>query len=161
MSRSIKLKDNIYLDQTTIKHDYIKVRQTISQKQETAGTLEVLFQEVDINVGDGFELLTNGKVSVKTDKIHHVRITSWIWVERKNSYAWCHLSRNGNDICSQMIPNASTGEVWETIQMTTITPVSKYDQIFPYIYFNVGESSNKVNGGVYGNSVAMIVEAID
>ncbi len=161
MSKSIKLKNNVYFDQTAIKHDYIKVRQTTNQTQVEVGSLEVLFQAVDINVGNAFELLTNGKVRVKTDKIHHVKITSWIWVERKNSYAWCHLSRNGNDLCSQMLPNSPSGEVWETIQMSTITPVSKNDLLFPYIYFNVGESYNQTRGGTYANSVVMIVEAID
>ena len=161
MGKSIKLKNDMYIDQTSIKHDYIKVRQTQDQFTTTVGDMQVLFQAVDINVGNAFELLTNGKVRVKSNKIHHVKITTWIWIERHNSYAWCHLARNSNVLTSYMLPNSPSGEVWESVEMSTITPVSQGDIIYPYIYFNIGENGNSTRGGTYINSVCMIVEAID
>ena len=176
MAKSIKLKNNVYIDSAGVSHNretlksllnklvvpaYIKVRQTTSQSLSTVGSLVVDFQVVDYNVGDCFSL-SNGKVKVISDNVHHVRIHTELWVERGGtSYAWCHIAKNGSDLTSYMVPHNNGGEPWQSVSMEVIVAVSKNDTIQPHVYFNQANASNSVKGGTYSNSVFMTVEKID
>ena len=161
MSESIKLENNIYWDQTSIKHDLIKVCSTQNQTITTAGTLDVTFDTVDLNIGNSFEL-SDGKVKVTNSNIHHVRVTSVMWVERGgSSYALCRNTKNGLILGQYIIPKIISGEYWQSVSIISVFDVSKGDYIYPNIYFNAASSVNKVCGGTYYNSVYLIVEAID
>lgn len=162
MSKSIKFIDNLYWDQTSIKHDLIKVRSTQNQSLTTAGNLIVNFDTVDLKLGNSFEL-SDGKVKVTSSNVHHVRVTSVMWVERGGgSYALCQNSKNGSNVGQYMVPKTNdTTEPWQSVSIISVIDVSNGDYIYPYIYFNVASSSNKVCGGYYYNSVYLIVEAID
>lgn len=61
MSKSIKLKNNLYWDESSIKKNIIKVRQTVDQIASTYN-LSVLFQAVDLRIGNGLELQTMVKL---------------------------------------------------------------------------------------------------
>ena len=176
MAKSIKLKDNTYIDSAGVSHNretlksllnklvvpvYIKVRQTTNQSLSTVGTLDVAFQVVDYNVGDCFSL-SSGKVKITSDTVHHVKIHTEIWIERGGtSYAWCHIAKNGNSLNSYMIPHKNGGEPWQSASMEVIVAVSKNDVIYPSVYFNQAHADNSVKGGTYANSVFMTVEKID
>lgn len=172
MSESIKLENNTYWDQTSIKHDLIKVRSTQNQTITTAGTLDVTFDTVDLNIGNSFELLVDkkdtedkdhiGKVKVTSSNVHHVRVTSVMWVERGgSSYALCRNTKNGENVGQYIVPKVISGEYWHSVSIVSVFDVSKGDYIYPHIYFPAASSANKVCGGTYYNSVYLIVEAID
>lgn len=151
-----------------IQKKYIKVRQTIDQ-QLNSGTMNVVFQAVDVNVGNGFALTAGGYANVTDTSIKKVKVTCQMWVERgSTSYAWCRIYRNnwslsnGREFSSAMIPARNNGDVWQSVTMTTIVDVDSNNPIiYPNVTFNVSSADNKVRGGTYSNSVYMILEAID
>lgn len=161
MSKSIKLQDNVYWDQSSIKHDIIKVRATVNQSKTDVGALEITYGAVDYNIGNSFEL-SSGKVKVKNSNIHHVKVHSVTWVERGGeSYAWYYIRKNKTNIGTYMIPRNNNGDSWQSVAMTTICDVTVGDLIYASVYFNIANANNRVAGGYYTNSVYLIVEAID
>lgn len=160
MAKSIKLKNNYYWSKDSIKQDIIKVIATNDQLYSQVGDVEINFDKTDFNIGNGFEL-RNGKVIVKSNNIHHVRVSLTMWVERyNNSFAWCYLQKSGNMQCSYMVGKSNL-EPWQSIHITTIFAVKQNDSIYPQIYFSEANRDNGVRGGTYSNSVQMVVEAID
>lgn len=142
----------------TFERKYIKVRSTIKQNFTSVGLLEVLFNTVDYNVGNAFQLI-NGKVQVIDSNVHHVKATALLWVERAAGYAWCRLSKNSSIKASYMLDATATSSDWQSIEMSTIIDVTANDYIVPSVYFNTA-ANNDVNG-TYDSAVQMIIEVLD
>lgn len=162
MSKSIKLKNDYYWDQTSIKHDYIKVSATANQTISTASNLNVNFNKVVYKSGNAFQLYNN-KVQVISDKVHHIRVDATLWIQRySTSYAMCYLTKNGGDQCRYMLDRTPSGvNAWQSVQLSTIMEVTKNDFIYPVVYFNAAHANNGLYGGNYSNAVQMTVEVLD
>lgn len=143
---------------------FIRARATSNQQPDTSnGQLNVLFQAVDINNASNYlELKTDGKITVISSDVHHIKVDCTIWVERgSTSYAWCHLWVGSTDICNYMLANRNNGEAWQSVHLSGIASVSYGTQITPNIYFNVNNSANGTMGGTYNGSVVIDVEVLD
>lgn len=162
MANSIKLKNDLYWDQTSIKHDYIKVKATTNQTIATAGNMNVNFDTVVFKSGNAFQLYNN-KVQVISDKVHHIRVDATLWIQRyDNSYAQCYLTKNGSGQIRYMLDKTPSGsQPWASVTLSTIMAVTKNDFIYPVIYFNNANADNGVRGGTYSDAVVMTVEVID
>lgn len=145
---------------------FIKVRATQNQGLTTAGNMTVLFQNVDTNIGDAFQLVNN-RVQIIDPTITMVKVTLTAWIELgNNSYAWCHIGtqnaswNNWKEFSTYMQP--PTTQVWHTTTQVALCPIDATNNfISPIIFFNNASNDNMVRGGTYSNSVYMIVEAMD
>lgn len=161
MSESLKLQNNLYWDQSSIKHDLIKVRSTQNLSSDAVGYMNVIYDVVDYNIGNSFALV-GGVVKVLNNNIHHVKVTSVTWVERGGeSYAWIYNIKNGQNIGCYMLAKCNNGSKWQSVTISSICDVKKDDILGVTIYFNVGNNDNQTSGGTYYNSVYLIIEAID
>ena len=121
----------------------------------------VWYDRIDCQVGNGLTLDSNGRVKIDSDDIHTIEVTATTWVERGNdSYAWGHLTKNGNDIAAGMIPASTGGEVWQSSILSGITGVQRGDILYPYFYFSNTNSSNRIPL-FYGATVTMTVRVIN
>lgn len=151
-----------YSHMAQIQRRYMRVRAT-SDQTPSGDTINVVFQACDINMApNDLELKTDGKVTVISYDVHHIKVSCTLWVERgSTSYAWCHLWVGGTDVCNYMIPNKNGGESWQSCTLTGIASVSYGTQITPSVYYNVTDGANKIRGGTYSNCVTMNVEVLD
>lgn len=159
MSKSIKLKDNTYLDINSIHRNILMLKFNNVQYITDTNIKKLTFDTILFEKGNRLSI-SNGGIKIGAN-ISKVRVDLKLWIQNEAGYGAFYILKNNSEEAYNLIPTkVPNGDIWNSASQYTYLDVKENDIIYAAVRFSIANNGNSCWGS-YKNACRLSVEQIE